>query len=113
MSAVLFFGGVGLVIGLVLGRAWERSRCEFVEVPPPVDGSRGAVRIDYTNHREERAERLIVPHRLYWGTSAWHPEAQWLIDGEDVAKMQDRTFACCKIHSWTPDAKAYAGYKCA
>lgn len=112
MSAVLFLGGVGLVIGLMLGRAWERSRCEYIEVPPTVDGHKGAVRIDYTNHRGERAERLIVPHRWYWGSSAWHPEPQWLLDAEDVEKHQDRTFALCCIHSWTADAKAYAGYKC-
>ncbi len=44
---------------------------------------------DYTNHRGERGRRRIVPLRVWYGSTAWHPEAQWMLrawccDRQDV-----------------------------
>lgn len=59
--------------------------------------------IDYTNWRGERALRLIVPIRVYWGSNDWHKDPQWLLDADDVEKAATRTFAMKDIHSWSPD----------
>ncbi|MBY0559901.1 hypothetical protein [Hyphomicrobium sp.] len=62
-----------------------------------------AVAIDYTNWRGERAWRTIVPQAaIYWGSTEWHPEKQWLLRALDVAKGEERDFAMKNIHGWRP-----------
>lgn len=60
-----------------------------------------AILIDYTNWKGVRKQRWITPlnHCLWWGSTEWHKEEQWLlraIDGED-GKVKD--FALLGIHS--------------
>ena len=58
------------------------------------------VTIVYTNYREETAERRIVPERIWFGTTEWHPEPQWLLDAIDLDKNVERSFAMKDIASW-------------
>ncbi len=58
------------------------------------------VRIRYTNYRGETAMRIIVPKRIWFGATEWHPEPQWLLDALDVEKNADRSFALKDISSW-------------
>lgn len=62
------------------------------------DGEEAMVVIDYTNHRGERAKRLIEPIALRWGKTQWHPEPQLLLEAYDVAKRDSRDFAVRDIH---------------
>ena len=62
--------------------------------------------IDYTNHRGERGRRAIAPIRIYHGSTAWHPEEQYLLDAWDMDKRADRTFALKNVHSWDKPATA-------
>lgn len=90
-DAALFGPGTVLaafVWGRVLGRRDSQA------FGPPVT-------IDYTNHRGERALRSIRPIRLRWGSTAYHPQAQWLLEAWDEDKRVERTFALADIHSWS------------
>lgn len=58
------------------------------------------VRILYTNYRGETALRTVVPIRLHFGSTSWHPEPQWLMDATDVQKGEERTFAMKDIRAW-------------
>lgn len=60
------------------------------------------VRIVYTNHRRETATRTIIPIRLWFGTTEWHPKPQWLVDAFDVDKW------AADIQSWAPAARGVA-----
>ena len=60
------------------------------------------VSLDYTNHRGERATRLILPSRIYFGATAWHPEPQWLLVALDVEKLARRDFALSALPGWEP-----------
>jgi len=60
------------------------------------------VRIDYTNHRGQRAERRIVPDHVEWAEVEWHPGAQWLLIAYDLDRAAYRTFAMKDIHRWEP-----------
>lgn len=65
--------------------------------------------IDYTNHRGERRWRHIEPRRIYWGSTEWHQQPQWLMHAFDVEKVHDRDFALSGIHEWSdqpPDMHA-------
>jgi hypothetical protein len=63
------------------------------------------VTILYTNHRGETAERRIIPRRLRFGSSPWHPDEQWLLDAVDVEKDQRRTFAMKDVQRWGSTGK--------
>ncbi|MDO8690524.1 MAG: hypothetical protein Q7R39_11035 [Dehalococcoidia bacterium] len=60
-----------------------------------------AVRILYTNHRGEMADRTIDPWSLYFGSTKWHPEPQWLLRALDLDKNVERHYAMKDISSWT------------
>lgn len=60
-------------------------------------------RIDYTNWRDLRAWRVIMPTgRLVFTSNEWHPEPQWLLEAVDVEKGEIRLFAMKGIHAWEP-----------
>ena len=67
------------------------------------------VKIDYTNWRGERRERMISPQRLVFGANQWHKTAQWLLVATDCQSDRERSFAVKDIHSWTPVGGIMAG----
>lgn len=58
------------------------------------------VSILYTNYRGETAVRRIVPKRIWFGKTDWHPEEQWIMDAFDLEKNADRGFAMRDIKAW-------------
>jgi predicted DNA-binding transcriptional regulator YafY len=58
------------------------------------------IKICYTNYRGETAIREIVPKSIYFGSTEWHPEPQWLLTAFDVEKKADRDFAMKDIRAW-------------
>ncbi len=58
------------------------------------------VRIMYTNYRGETGERKIIPQRIYFGKTDYHPEEQWLLVAFDIDKNAERTFAIKDIQKW-------------
>ncbi len=61
------------------------------------------VNIVYTNYRGETSVRKIIPKRIWFGSTDWHPDFQWLLDAFDVEKKADRSFAMKDIKTWFPD----------
>ena len=59
------------------------------------------VRIVYTNWRNEKGERLVHPKKIWFGSTEWHKEPQWLMTAMDVEKNEMRDFAMKDIESWT------------
>ena len=51
------------------------------------------VTLTYTNWRGETAERTITPKRIWFGSTDWHPEPQWLLTAFDAEKQANRDFA--------------------
>lgn len=56
--------------------------------------------IRYTNYRGETSDRRIVPLRIRFASSEWHPVAQWLLDAFDLDRGAERSFALKDISSW-------------
>ncbi|HRI10496.1 MAG TPA: hypothetical protein PKW35_21900 [Nannocystaceae bacterium] len=69
------------------------------EATPTTTGGR-PVRVVYTNYRGETATRTILPERIWFGTTSWHPRPQWLLDAVDLEKGALRSFAIADIRSW-------------
>ncbi len=49
--------------------------------------------IVYTNYRGEQAERRVIPARIWFGSTDWHPEPQWLLEAFDLDRGAERSFA--------------------
>ena len=49
--------------------------------------------VEYTNYRGETARRIIIPIRMWWGSTEWHPQEQWMLTAWDVEKEARRDFA--------------------
>lgn len=58
------------------------------------------VEMIYTNWRGEKAARRIIPIRLFFGATEWHPEEQWLLEAYDLEKQAMRAFAMKQIEQW-------------
>ena len=58
------------------------------------------VTIVYTNYRGETAVRKILPKTLFFGSTEYHPEPQWLLTAQDLEKNAERTFAVKDIRAW-------------
>lgn len=61
-----------------------------------------AVVFVYTNHRGERAERHVTPVSIWFGSTEWHPQPQWLLKGYDHDRMGARDFALKDVEGWRP-----------
>jgi predicted DNA-binding transcriptional regulator YafY len=58
------------------------------------------VKILYTNYRGETAVRSVIPIKIWFGKTDWHPEFQWLLEAFDIDKQAERSFAVKDIKSW-------------
>lgn len=81
----------------MLERLWRTRRPEQA-VPSEL-----VVLLDYTNYRGERGTRRVVPQRVWFGATSWHPQDGWLLEAYDVEKQAQRDFALSCIHSMTPE----------
>lgn len=61
------------------------------------------VTIRYRNWKGEEAVRHIIPLRMFFGATDYHPEPQWLLEAADLDKNTTRTFACSGISSWSSE----------
>lgn len=64
------------------------------------------VTLIYTNWKGETGPRRIIPRRIWWGSTEWHPEPQWLITAFDMEKEAERDFALADFHG--TEARALA-----
>lgn len=55
------------------------------------------VQFNYKNHRGKVEVRHVLPIRIWFGSTAWHPEPQWLMEAFDLDKQGTRDFALCGI----------------
>lgn len=72
-------------------------------IPPsfrPFLEERSTASIRYRNHRGEEAVRRVLPDRIWYGSSPYHPGDQWFLKAWDFDKQAERDFAMAGILSW-------------
>lgn len=67
------------------------------------------VRFTYRNWRGEVSERRVLPIKVYWGSTDWHPEPRWLLYAYDLVREAARTFALDDVIFWD-EPHALAAY---
>jgi predicted DNA-binding transcriptional regulator YafY len=82
----------------LLGALHALPRCHKKE---PVGAKECTFR--YRNYKGEEGMRRVIPGRIYWDASEWHPEPQWLFDAWDLDKEAHRTFALKDVLAWRED----------
>lgn len=53
----------------------------------------------YRNHRGEELTRWVIPVTMWFGSTAWHPEAQWFMKAVCLDRRQTRDFAMSGVLS--------------
>lgn len=48
---------------------------------------------EYTNWEGKTAVRKVIPVKLWYGKTEYHPKEQWLLKAIDVEKNAERDFA--------------------
>jgi predicted DNA-binding transcriptional regulator YafY len=48
---------------------------------------------DYVNWRGEKGSRRVIANRIYFGSTEYHKEPQWIMAAYDFEKKADREFA--------------------
>lgn len=51
------------------------------------------ITMTYRNYRGQVDQRTVVPTRIWFGSTDWHPEPGWLMSAYDLAKAAHRDFA--------------------
>lgn len=51
------------------------------------------VEVTYTNHRGETAKRRLLPIKMWFGCTAWHPTAQHFLKAFCLDRQETRDFA--------------------
>lgn len=78
---------------------------ERVEPNPAIDASEGTpLTVDYINYRGERGTRHILPGRIVYGATEYHPRHQWLLEAFDLDKGAMRVFAMEDMQFLKPPA---------
>ncbi len=54
----------------------------------------------YSNHKGITSSRKVMPINLYWGSTEYHEEYQWLLKAFDLDKNEIRVFAVRDIISF-------------
>jgi predicted DNA-binding transcriptional regulator YafY len=54
----------------------------------------------YTNYRDEARIRHVLPLTVWYGSTQWHPEPQWLLKALDMENQEERDFALRHIQGW-------------
>jgi predicted DNA-binding transcriptional regulator YafY len=48
---------------------------------------------EYTNWEGEEAVRKVVPIKIWYGKTEFHPKEQWFLKAMDIEKNEERDFA--------------------
>lgn len=51
------------------------------------------IRFTYKNYKGAVEDRTVYAERIYWGSTEYHPEPQWLLDAWDYSRQAKRSFA--------------------
>jgi hypothetical protein len=70
--------------------AWNEIKTRELNKPTLIGSTINCL---YTNHRGETALRNIKVTEIYFGSTTWHPEEQYLMRGIDLDKNSERIFA--------------------
>ncbi len=63
----------------------------------PASDAAKEIIFEYRNWRGDVSIRRVLPQRIWFGATEWHPGAQWLLEAFDLEKNEVRDFALCDI----------------
>lgn len=58
------------------------------------------IQILYINWKGIMNYRNIIPENIYFTSTQWHPQEQWILHAFDLDKQEYRDFAIKDIKSW-------------
>lgn len=59
----------------------------------------------YRNYKGIISDRKVIPSSIYFGSTEYHKESQWLMSAFDLDKIKDRVFAVGNILKFNKASK--------
>lgn len=59
---------------------------------------------EYKNWKREKGIRTVIPKRIYYGHTEWHPTDGWLLEALDIEKNEIRHFSVTDIIRFIKDS---------
>jgi len=56
-----------------------------------------SLKFEYRNWKGRSSLRCVLPTKIYWGSTEYHKQEQWLMEAYDLDKKALRTFAVTDI----------------
>lgn len=56
--------------------------------------------ITFTDSTGVERERCVIPQRVWFGSTEWHPDAQWLLDAYDMDRHAVRSFELARVRGF-------------
>lgn len=84
--------------------SWPRNQKNIQETQPAIKdlgvtmSGLPSFTFSYVNHSGVLMIRSVVPLRIFFGTSLYYTEPQWLMEAFDLDRNANRTFAMNKIN---------------
>ena len=63
------------------------------------------VRLSYTDWFNETKNYIITPKIMYWGSTNYYPDVQWLMIAVNEETQEEEVFTLRSIHSWIENGK--------
>jgi len=60
------------------------------------------VKFKYKNYKSEVRQRIVIPIKIEYTSTEYHPDNQWILVGYDIEKADIRHFAMKDISDWQP-----------
>lgn len=96
---ILFSALCATVLMTISGETVENQSISPAQAIAKPDTAK-AIKVRYKNWRGEVANRTIIPQELYWGTTEYHPQEQWLLKVWDVDRNAERVYALQEIEEF-------------
>lgn len=91
---------ISILLGATMHATDQNSQTPFILQGITETGFKNPIKVEYTNYRGEKGIRTIVPVNFYFGTTDYHPEAQWLVKLWDCDRQAERIYALKEITRW-------------
>ena len=76
------------------------EKAQQTKIDPSIMQHPCPLKVRYKNYKGIVAEREIVPMRVWFGATDWHPQEQWLMEVWDCERQAVRVYAMKDIQAF-------------
>ena len=71
----------------------DKDRCVEYGIESKKTEYIATLQFEYKNYKDEISNRIVIPYKIWFGSTEFHKEEQWLLHAYDIEKCAERNFA--------------------